>query len=282
MSAAITWNRYGKSRVRLVTVRRASDPHDVVDLTIDIALEGAFEAVYTDGDNRSCLATDTMKNTVYAFARRDPIDHVEAFVSRLSEHFAAKPGVSLVRIDATEHPWERLLVAGRPHPHAFARRGEEEWTTLVTRSADGLTVTSGLRGLVVLKTADSAFSGFPRDEFTTLPDTRDRILATSITAAWRYTPGFSDFSARTAVRTALVETFASHRSESVQQTLYAMGEAALAACQGVADIQISLPNRHHLPVDLAPFGLDNPNEIFVATDQPFGLIEARISRTAPG
>ena len=282
MPAAISWNRYGKSRVRLVKVRRAADPHDVVDLTIDIALGGAFDAVYTDGDNRSCLATDTMKNTVYAFARRDPIDHVEAFASRLADHFAAKPGVSLVRIDAAEHPWDRLSVAGRPHPHAFARRGEEAWTALVTRGAGGPAVTAGLRGLVVLKTTDSAFAGFPRDEYTTLPDTRDRIFATSVTAAWRYAPGFLDFAARAAVRTALVETFAAHRSESVQQTLYAMGEAALAACPGVADIQISLPNRHHLLVDLAPFGLDNPNEIFVATDQPFGLIEARISRTASG
>jgi urate oxidase len=281
MPAAITWNRYGKSRVRLVKVRRAADAHDLVDLTIDVALEGAFDAVYTDGDNRSCLATDTMKNTVYAFARRDPIDHVEVFVSRLAEHFAAKPGVSLVRIDAAEHPWEPLSVVGRPHPHAFARRGAEDWTALVTCGAGGLTVTAGLRGLAVLKTADSAFAGFPRDEHTTLPDTRDRILATSITAAWQYASGFSEFAARTAVRTALVETFASHRSESAQHTLYAMGEAALSACPGVTDIQISLPNRHHLLVDLAPFGVDNPNEIFVPTDQPFGLIEARVSRTAP-
>ena len=279
MPAVITWNRYGKSRVRLVKVRRAADPHGVLDLTIDMSLEGAFEAVYTDGDNQSCLATDTMKNTVYAFARRDHIDHVEVFASQLAEHFAGKPGVSLVRIDVAEHPWEALTVAGRPHPHAFARRGEEEWTALVTLSKSGLTVTSGLRGLVVLKTADSAFAGFPRDEYTTLPDTRDRLLATAITAAWRYGPGFSDFAARTAVRAALVETFASHRSESVQHTLYAMGEAALAACAGVTEIHLSLPNRHHLLVDLAPFGLDNPNEIFVATDQPFGVIEARISRT---
>jgi urate oxidase len=282
MVAAITWNRYGKSRVRLVKVRRAPDSHDVVDLTIDVALEGAFDAVYADGDNRSCLATDTMKNTVYAFARRDPIDHVEVFASRLAEHFAAKPGVSLVRIEVAEHPWDRLSVAGRLHPHAFAQRGAEAWTALVTCGAGGLAVTAGLRGLVVLKTADSAFAGFPRDEYTTLPDTRDRLLATSIAAAWEYASGFSDFSARTTVRAALVETFAAHRGESVQHTLYTMGEAALAACPGVTAIQISMPNRHHLLVDLTPFGLDNPNEIFVATEQPYGIIEARISRTVSG
>jgi urate oxidase len=275
---ALVWNRYGKSCVRLVKVRRGADSHDLVDLTLDIALEGGFDRVYVEGDNSACLATDTMKNTVYAFARRDPIDHVESFTSRLADHFSSKPGVSLVRIEAAEHPWVRLAAAGRPHPHAFARAGGEEWTTVVTRDAGGTSITSGLRGLLVMKTADSAFAGFPRDQYTTLPETRDRLLATSITAAWRYSTGFSDFAQRSAVRTALVEAFAEHRSESVQQTLYAMGEAALAACSGVVDIQLSLPNRHHLLVDLVPFGLDNPNEIFVATEEPFGLIEARVAR----
>ena len=279
MMTALSWNRYGKSRVRLVKVRRGAGVHDLVDLTLDIALEGAFERVYVDGDNSACLATDTMKNTAYAFARQDPIDHVETFVSRLAEHFSTKPGVSLVRVEAAEHPWVRLTAGGRPHPHAFARAGSEEWTTVVTRDASGTSVASGLRGLVAAKTTDSAFAGFPRDQYTTLPETRDRILATSITAAWRYAPGFSDFGQRSAIRTALVETFAAHRSESVQQTLYAMAEAALAACAGIVDIQLSLPNRHHLLVNLEPFGLDNPNEIFVATEEPFGLIEARVSRT---
>jgi urate oxidase len=149
----------------------------------------------------------------------------------------------------------------------------------VTRDARGIDVVSGLANLVVLKTTDSAFSGFPRDRYTTLPDTEDRIMATSITAAWSYAPGPADFSARAQIRRALVETFAAHRSRSVQHTLYAMGEAALAACADVTEITLTLPNRHHLLVDLQPFGLDNPNEIFVATDQPFGLIEATIRRS---
>ena len=272
MTASLAWNRYGKSSIRLVKVRRTTDPHDVVDLTIDVALEGAFDKVYTDGDNSGCLATDTMKNTVYAFARVEPIDHAETFAVKLAEYFSEKPGVSLVRIAIDEHPWTRL------HPHAFSRGGEEVWTTLVSYQDDKAEIVSGLRGLVVLKTTDSAFSGFPRDRFTTLPETRDRILATSITAAWTYADGFDDFAQRAAVRAALLQTFATHKSESVQQTLYAMGEAALAACSGLVDVQLSLPNRHHLLVDLSPFGLDNPNEVFVATEQPFGLIEARISR----
>jgi urate oxidase len=283
----LIWNRYGKSRIRLVKVRRpttgsgrADDPHELVDLTIDVQLEGAFEAVYVDGDNRPCLATDTMKNTVYALARQDPIDHVETFALRLADHFLAKLAVSRVRIGVVEQPWGRLSSDGRPHPHAFVQAGAEHWTCVVTRDVHASEIVSGLANLVVLKTTDSGFSGFPRDEYTTLPDTQDRVMATSITAAWAYRSGMSDFTARAQIRHALVETFAAHASRSVQHTLYAMGEAALAACADVTSITLTLPNRHHLLVDLTPFGLDNPNEIFVATDQPFGLIEATIRRQA--
>jgi len=275
----LAWNRYGKSRVRLVKISRSRDPHEVVDLTIDVQLEGAFDAVYVDGDNSACLATDTMKNTVYALARRDPIASVEAFALRLADHFAAQPAVARARISAFEHRWDRLAVDGRPHPHAFAQPGGEQWTTVVTRDAHGADVVSGLTNLVVMKTTDSAFAGFPRDGLTTLPEAGDRILATSITASWRYRAPTIDFSARDRVRRALVETFAAHISLSVQHTLYAMGEAALAACPEVTEITLTLPNRHHLLVDLQPFGMDNPNEIFVATDQPYGLIEATIRRS---
>jgi urate oxidase len=275
----LSWNRYGKSRVRLVKVRRTTEPHAIVDLTLDIQLEGAFDPVYVEGDNGPCLATDTMKNTVYALARQDAVSHVEAFAERLAAHFIAKPAVSRVRISAVEQPWTRLAVNGRPHPHAFAQPGAEQWTSVVTRDARQVDVVSGLTNLVLLKTTDSAFSGFPRDEYTTLPDAEDRILATSMTATWKYRPGTTGFEVREGIRSALVETFACHMSRSVQHTLYAMGEAALAACAQITEITLTMPNRHHLLVDLKPFGLDNPNEVFVATDQPFGLIEATIRRT---
>ena len=274
----LTWSRYGKSRVRLVKLKRRQDPHEIVDLTIDVQLEGDFDRVFTHGDNSACLATDTMKNTVYAFASQNPIDHVEAFAIRLADHFASQPPVERVRIGAAEQRWERLSVGDRPHPHAFVQAGGEQWITTVTRDPRGIEVVAGIANLVVLKTTDSAFSGFPRDRFTTLSETEDRILATSVTAEWKYASASADFEARHAIRQALVEAFAAHQSRSVQHTVYAMGEAALAACRDVSEITLALPNRHHVKVDLAPFGLDNPNEIFVATDQPYGLIEATIRR----
>jgi len=279
MTATLAWNRYGKAQVRLVKVRRQHDPHEIVDVTIDVQREGAFEPVYKDGDNRLCLATDTTKNTVYAFARQDEINHVEAFAERLATHFAEQPAVSRARISAVEHPWQRVSVAGQPHPHAFLRPGGEQWTVVAICDSEGTQVTSGLTNLVVLKTTDSGFSGFPRDKYTTLPETADRVLATSVTASWRYRRGTADFAVRDRIRQALVETFAAHESRSVQHTLHAMAEAALDVCADITEITISLPNRHHLLVDLKPFGLDNPNEVFVATDQPYGLIEATVRRT---
>ena len=277
--STLAWNRYGKAHVRLVKVRRRRDPHDLVDLSIDVQLEGAFEPVYANGDNRLCLATDTMKNTVYAFARNDDIAHVELFAERLAAHFAEQPAVTRVRIAADEYPWQRATVGGQPHPHAFYRPGGEHWTAVVACDGDGTHVSAGVTDLVLLKTTDSGFSGFPRDRFTTLSETTDRILATSVTASWRYRVGMRDFGVRDRVRQALIETFAAHDSRSVQHTLYAMAETALDVCADITEITMSLPNRHHLLVDLTPFGIDNPNEVFVATEEPFGLIEATVRRS---
>jgi urate oxidase len=275
---AIIFNRYGKCRIRLVKVRRAADPHELVDLTLDVQLEGAFEKVYTEGDNSACLATDTMKNTVYAFARQDPIASPESFGLRLANHFVSAHPVTRARISVVEHRWERLTADGHPHPHAFMQAGGERWTAVVEKDGDGERVTSGLENLVVLKTTDSAFAGFPRDRYTTLPETEDRIFATAVTASWKYHRGTAEFGARTLIRRRLLDTFATHDSRSVQHTLHAMARAVLDACDEVEEVTLALPNRHHLLVDLAAFGLDNPNEVFVATDQPYGLIEATVRR----
>lgn len=280
----IGWNRYGKARVRLVKVVRppsgdgAPLPHRLTDLTLDILLEGRFEPVY-EGDNALCVATDTMKNTAYALARQRSIDPVERFAAELADHFLRKPAVERVRISTSEQPWRHLTVGGQPHPHAFAHAAAERWTAVVTHDRAGTVVTSGVTDLVVLKTTDSAFAGFPRDEYTTLPESADRILATSITAAWTYQPGTTAFGAREAIRSAMLEAFAGHDSRSVQHTLAAMGDAALRASPDVTEITLTLPNRHHVLVDLTPFGLDNPNEIFVATAEPYGVIEATVRRS---
>jgi urate oxidase len=274
----LTWNRYGKARVRLVHVDRSRDMHAVRDLTVDVQLEGDFAPVYVDGDNATCLATDTMKNTVYAFAREHGIASPEAFAATLAERFATQPPVTRAIVSIVEHAWQRLAVDAVPQRHAFIQPGGEEWTTVITRDGDRQSIRSGIRNMVVMKTTDSSFAGFPRDKYTTLPETDDRILATAVTATWLYRDSVTDFEARHQIRTRLLDAFASHDSRSVQHTLHAMATAALDGCEAIVEITLSLPNRHHLLVDLKPFGLDNPNEVFVATEQPYGLIEATVRR----
>jgi urate oxidase len=277
----LTHSSYGKERVRLVQVLRRSDLHDLRDLTVAVRFEGDYDASYTDGDNSAVLPTDTMKNTVYALAAREPVREPETFGQRLSRHFLAdNDRLARVTVDLVEHLWGRIPRGERQHGHAFVRRGPETRTAVVTADRAGTKVSAGASDLVILKSAHSAFSGFPRDEYTTLPETRDRLLATSLTATWEYGAGDVDFGpAWHAVKHVLLDTFAEHHSESVQHTLHAMGQAVLDAIDSVESIRLVMPNRHHLPFDLARFGLENRNEIFVATEEPHGLIAATLVRS---
>ena len=271
---------YGKSSVRLVKVSRHGDRHDLKDLTIAIRFEGEYDQSYTDGDNRDVLPTDTMKNTVYALAARHSVDEPEAFGRVLAEHFLERnPRLRRVRIDLTEQPWGRITVGAREHGQAFVRHVAESRTATVQGEGERITIGAGVRDLVILKSSRSAFTGFLRDEYTTLPDVADRILATAMTATWRYRTADLDFNLTwRAVRTTLLETFAEHDSQSVQHTLHAMGQAVLDNVEAVTAIRLVMPNKHHLPVDLSRLGLENRNEIFVPTDEPYGLIEASLVR----
>lgn len=273
-------NRYGKSGIRLVRVDRAAAWHDLVDLTVDVTAEGDFAAAYVAGDNAAVLPTDTMRGTVYALAAEGPVGDPEAFGLRLASHFlATMPSATLVRIDLVADPWTRVEVGAAPHPHAFTAGAGGRRTATVTRAGTQSWVVAGVTDLMVLKTAGSAFEGFLRDRFTTLEETADRILATAVTARWRYREAGAEWSeAFEAARRALVETFAVHDSRSLQHTLYAMGEAVLDACPEVDEIRMVMPNRHHVPVDLEPYGHSNDGSVFVATDRPFGVIEGEVVR----
>jgi len=280
VSSRLVWNGYGKAAVRLVRVERGAARHELRDLTVEVQLQGEFGPAHTEGDNTQVLPTDTMKNTVYALARRGPVDPPEEFGERLARHFlGACPAAHRAVITLAVHRWDRVSATGASQQHAFVRGPAERRLATVTAEETGASVEAGLEGLGLLRTSGSAFGGFLRDGYTTLKETGDRIMATDVEARWKYTRPPRDYGAAwTTVRNALVETFAGHESASVQHTLYAMGEAALAGCAEIGEIRLVLPNRHHLLVDLTPFGLENPNEIFVATEEPYGKIEAVIGR----
>jgi urate oxidase len=271
---------YGKSRVRLVQVVRGRDRHDLRDLTVAITFHGEYDESYITGDNSAVLPTDTMKNTVYALAARERVRNPESFGLSLARHFLERnPRLRRVRIDLTEHLWDRIPRGEREHGQAFLRTSSDTRTAAVHAHRKRTLVGAGVADLVILKSAQSAFEGFMRDEYTTLSDTRDRLLATALTATWRYGDTDIDFGAAWhAVRATLLDVFAEHRSESVQHTLYAMGQAVLDTMTDVTAIRLVMPNKHHVPVDLSRFGLENRNEIFVATEEPHGLIEATLVR----
>ncbi|MGY1696916.1 MULTISPECIES: factor-independent urate hydroxylase [unclassified Geodermatophilus] len=284
MAIVLGPNQYGKAEVRVVAVDRSGPRHDLVDLDVSTALRGDFTAAHTAGDNAHVLTTDAQKNTVFAFAR-DGVGSPEAFGLRLARHLAGSyDWITGARVAVESYGWERIAVGGRPHPHAFRRPGGEVRTAVVTVDGADAHVLAGLSDLVVLKTTGSEFHGFPRDRYTTLAETRDRVLATAVTARWRYTSPDLDWDALfDGVRTVLLETFAATHSLALQQTLYAMGEAVLRRFPDVAEVRMSMPNRHHFLQDLSAYGLSNtPGEddtlVYHADDRPYGLIEGTVLR----
>jgi urate oxidase len=273
-------NRYGKRAIRLVKVVRDPDGHQVRDLTVDVALEGDFAGAHTAGDNASVVATDTMKNTVYALAADRLTGALEAFGIILATHFLGFPQVRRAMVDLREHRWTPIAIGGAPAPDAFRRAGDATRTATVAATVDSATVESGVADLVLMKTAKSAFSGFPRDRFTTLADVADRVMATRVTATWRHAGPTADWDAsHDAISTTLLAAFAEHESDSVQHSIWVMASAMLERHAEIDEVRMSLPNLHHWPVDLVPLGGTNRGEIFVATAEPHGLIEATVRRS---
>ena len=281
MTVKIIHDNYGKARVRLMKVERKGEWHELQNLTVNIAFEGDFTEVHTVGDNSRVLPTDTMKNTVYTLAHQtQEIEEIEVFGLRLADYFLTNNNqLTRVIIEIAEHGWTRFVVGGEPHQHSFIKGGDEKRTAIISATRSGATVESGVENLIVLKTTKSGFAGYIKDQYTTLPETTDRIFATSIKAVWRYAnTNAATGDAWRNIRQTIIETFAEHDSLSVQHTLYAMGEAVLEKFPDIAEIAFSLPNIHCLPIDFTRFGLENDNRIFVPTDEPHGLIEARLSR----
>jgi urate oxidase len=293
MAIVLGPNQYGKAETRVVRVYRDNGRHEIRDLNVSTLLRGNFADAHTRGDQASVLPTDSQKNTCFALAKEKGVGEIEDYALDLARHFVndIEP-VTGARVEVEEYRWERVSVAGQPHPHTFVRGSQEVRTTAVTVLShlpeQRTWIVSGLKDLVVLKSTGSEFAGFLTDRYTTLAETSDRILATSLTARWRYNlrphrrqprrrPKSWD-EAHADIRQILLERFAEVHSLALQQSLWEMGQAVLTARDDVAEIRLSAPNRHHFLADLAPFGLDNPGEVFHAADRPYGLIQCAVLR----
>jgi urate oxidase len=285
MSAKLAANRYGKSRVRLMRVTKHEGHHDLDEWTVQVLLSGDFETAHTVGDNSKILPTDTMKNTVYSIARDSKAESMEDYAKELVDYLLSRNAqVESAEVVVESTLWKRLVVDGEPYPTAFMRGSDERQTTTVSRAQGGtFAIKSGLDRLTVLKTAQSGFVGYIKDSLTTLPETADRLFATALKAEWPYSDeaiaeGIDFNKVRAHLREALISAFAKHDSLSVQQTLYAMAEAALEHTDIIDEVYMLMPNKHNLLVDLGRFGQTNPNHIFVPTDDPHGTIEATVRR----
>ncbi|GCE00393.1 factor-independent urate hydroxylase [Embleya hyalina] len=283
MAIVLGPNRYGKAEVRVARVTRTTaTDHELCDLDVSVSLSGDLADTHLRGDNARVVPTDTMRAVVYAFAQDRPLPAIEEFGLRLARHFVdAHASIDTARVRLLEYPWVRIAGTHGPHPHAWTRAAGVRRAGVV-RGPEGVEVCSGLADVSVLKSTGSEFHGFSTDRYTTLAPTRDRILATTVRAGWRHrrdgaAPADWDASFR-AARDTLLRTFAETHSLSLQQTLYTMGEAVLAEQEHLAEVRLTLPNHHHVEVDLSPFGQPNPGEVYQVTDRPYGLIEGTVRR----
>src|SRR5690606_6462730 len=280
MAIVLGPNHYGKAEIHLVRVYRDTARHEIRDVLVSTSLRGDFDAAHVRGDQADVLPTDSQKNAVFAYAKEHGVGEIEGVALALGRYFTGIESVTAARIEVDEGGWQRI----GEHDHAFVRSGRESRTTTVTVQADGAHVVPGVKALTVMKSSGSQFRGFRRDRYTTLEEADDRILATALTARWRHldgdtAPGLVDWSARhAAIRSMLLDAFAATHSRALQHTLWSMGRAVLDAQPDLAEIRLTAPNLHHFVVDLEPFGLDNPGEVFHAADRPYGLIDATVQR----
>ena len=276
----LTANRYGKAAIRIVRVGRDTTPHRLRDITVAVALAGAFTAAHTDGDNAHVVATDTMKNTAYAYAADHLTGSIEAYATALGKHFLDFEQVDRAIVNVREHAWRSIAPGGRPAEGAFVRSTEGTRVATGAIGRDRTLVEAGIEDLVVMKTSRSAFSGFPRDRFTTLAETDDRLMATKLTAIWTYGAPELDFDAVwAAVRDTLLDVFADHDSASVQESIWIIAKAMLERHAELDEVRMVLPNLHHWTVDLEQFGIANDRLVYISTTEPHGLIEATVRRS---
>lgn len=277
---ALVSNTYGKGRVRVMRIKKDGPTHEVRELTVKAMLTGGFAGAFTDKDNSAVVSTDTVKNVVNIVARENLALDTEDFVAAVAQRFLDRyPQVETATVTAYETKWVRMTVGGAPHPHSFVLDNNGQPYARVTASREGAAITSGLSGFTFMKTTASGWADYYMDPYTTIKETRDRMCATAMEASWRWSSKPADYSAANAlILSTMLDVFASTYSDSVQDSLYRMGTAALAAVPEIIDISLACPNKHYLLMNLEAFGLDNDNAVFLPTDEPHGQIECTIGR----
>jgi urate oxidase len=273
-------NQYGKAENRVVRIYRDTPRHEIHDVNVSTCLRGDFSAAHLAGDQSEVLPTDTQKQTAYAYAKEKGLLSIEDYGLALARHFVhdVEP-VQGARIEIDEYAWQRAVVDGAEHDHTWIRKGQEVRTAAITVDAEGEWVVGGLKEMTILKSTGSEFADFLTDPYTILEPTHDRVMATSLTAQWRFTSTEVDWEATyEGIKTQMIKQFATVQSLALQQTLFEMGKAVLETYPVIAEVRLAAPNKHHFVYDLSPFGIENDKEVFNADDRPYGFIQATVTR----
>ena len=273
-------NTHGKGRVRVARVVRDGERNEIRELTVQTMLEGDFDRSYTEGDNQGVVATDTIKNITNIVARERLDACPEHFALALAGRFLERyRQVALVTVTCGETRWAPAMIGGKPHPHSFVLVPNGQPHAKVVASRDGAATSSGITCFTFMKTTQSGWVGYLQDDVTTLREATDRIAATAMDATWTWNAEPDDYPiANARVLDAMLEVFATTYSRGVQDSLFRMGEAALAAVPQLATVSMACPNKHYIPIDLSPFGLAADNVVFTPTDEPHGQIECTVGR----
>jgi urate oxidase len=276
---ALAQMTYGKDGVRVMRIDRKTDRHEVRELTVRAMMTGDFGGAFTSADNSTSISTDTVKNVVNVVARENIAAGTELFCAAVAKRLLEYPQVETATVTGHETKWSRLTVDGTPHQHSFTLDGNGKPFAKVAMTHSGSTVESGVSGFTFMKTTQSGWAGYVKDKYTTIPETHDRMAATAMDASWRWSRAPASYEAANAtILATALKVFATTYSSSIQDSLYRMGTAVLEAVPELIDISMACPNKHYLLINLTPFGLDNNNEVFVATDDPHGQIECTVGR----
>ncbi|XP_022094694.1 uricase-like [Acanthaster planci] len=279
---------HGKHGVRVMQHRRQGDIHSIKEFTVKTKLGLATRKEYTNSDNSDVIPTDSQKNTVYALAKSKGITTPEQFALDLCQHFKGKyDQVQWAEVTVEEAPWRRLNQSGKEHAHAFIQTLEAKRYCVVQQERKGPPVVwGGLSDLKILKTTQSGFAGYVHDEYTSLPETDDRIVCSSVDGKWRYSDieGMDFDETWEMCKTAILDEFAGPPNSgtfsfSIQEILFQCTQRMMNKVAEVDQIELDMPNIHYVFADLEKIGLENDGEIIMPTSDPHGIIRVAVSRT---
>ena len=268
----------------MLRIVRRGDRHDPRDLTVSVRFEGGLAPAFLEGRADGVIPGETLKTLVHRVAREIGGEEIEAFGLALCERMLdAHKRLTRVRVEIAEQPWTRMQVGGKAQGQTFVVGGPEQRTATVTSNGTQTAVVSGIDQLVLMRTAGFLPRHPARRADDGTEDAVQSLLVGSLAARWTYSNAEVTFGPyRQGVRAAITETFAVHAARSIQYTLYAIADVVLATYEDILDVTLALHERPYRAADLFREDVENPEELFVAAEEPLGMVEVTVERDPSG